>query len=468
MYAAVVTVSVSLLVFQLMLLAVPVSPNPCPLKLCQNLQNTDSTCQFRLGQIAYGAGDYRAAAEHWQAVVSARREDDITAAALGNLGHLTYHGLGVPYDLDATVKILNNSVRLGGLEARRRLGTIYGDRNTSLHDPVRAYAWHRSAELFYKPLFDGEATKSVLQDAKEAMAELKQTLSRAELEGAESTAKSLFPNVKIKVATRCEGEEILIKAQAHIGEGKFKAAQKLFEDALKSQQLSNEARVTILKRLGQAYHHSGDYGKALDVALRSVEIAESVFGPDSPQLEPMVSSVGAEYENTGSYKLAEEYHLRALALGESFRHPDDPILAVLLNNVASALIGQNRPVGAEALLRRAQRIGKKHRSGSKLDLEFIQANLAMSLMLQDKLDEAELLYDGLLRALQERYPPNDSILGRIWWDLAVLKKQRGKLPEAKRLYEKAIGADLHRLELDRRKLTQEYEELREVLNEREK
>ncbi|GEM_PF-3522684 len=76
------------------------------------------------------------------------------------------------------------------------------------------------------------------------------------------------------------------------------------------------------------------YTRAIPVAQRALDVAESDHGSDSPQTVLALNNLAMLYKKTKKYKAAGPLYLRALSVSEKLVGPDHPDLSVPLNNLA--------------------------------------------------------------------------------------------------------------------------------------
>jgi CHAT domain-containing protein/TolA-binding protein len=110
----------------------------------------------------------------------------------------------------------------------------------------------------------------------------------------------------------------------------------------------------------------GKYDDAVEPAKRSLELRESVLGPDHPQIADALHVLAEIYDNKGNYKEAEPVNVRALAIREKAFGPDHQDVARSLFNLAWIYQTRQDYATAEATYRRALRIqqrifGESHR-----------------------------------------------------------------------------------------------------------
>lgn len=76
------------------------------------------------------------------------------------------------------------------------------------------------------------------------------------------------------------------------------------------------------------------YTKAIPVAQKALDVAESTYGSDSSQTVLALNNLAMLYKKTGKYSAAEKLYLRELAISEKLVGLDHPDLCVPLNNLA--------------------------------------------------------------------------------------------------------------------------------------
>lgn len=76
------------------------------------------------------------------------------------------------------------------------------------------------------------------------------------------------------------------------------------------------------------------YTKAIPVAQKALDVAESTYGSDSSQTVLALNNLAMLYKKTKKTSAAEKLYLRELAISEKLVGPDHPDLCVPLNNLA--------------------------------------------------------------------------------------------------------------------------------------
>ncbi len=98
------------------------------------------------------------------------------------------------------------------------------------------------------------------------------------------------------------------------------------------------------------------YTKAIPVAQRALDAAESDHGALSPQTVLALNNLAMLYKKTKKYKAAEPLYLRALSISEKILPAGHPDFAVPLNNLAMFYDSQKNYKKADEYAARAIKI----------------------------------------------------------------------------------------------------------------
>lgn len=106
------------------------------------------------------------------------------------------------------------------------------------------------------------------------------------------------------------------------------------------------------------------YTKAIPTAQKALDVAESSFGPNSPETALSHNNLAMLYKKTKKYPAAEKSYLKSLSISEKLVGKDNPDLAVPLNNLAMYYESQRNYKKADEVSKRAITI-LENRYGSK-------------------------------------------------------------------------------------------------------
>jgi tetratricopeptide (TPR) repeat protein len=103
-------------------------------------------------------------------------------------------------------------------------------------------------------------------------------------------------------------------------------------------------------------YRKGEYGAAIEVAKRAIEVAERTAGPDHPDVATSVNNLAMLYDNLDRFPEAESLYKRALAIKEKSLGSRHISVATILINLALLYDAQQKYELAEPLYRRALKI----------------------------------------------------------------------------------------------------------------
>ena len=103
-------------------------------------------------------------------------------------------------------------------------------------------------------------------------------------------------------------------------------------------------------------HRQGKYVRAVVVAQKALEVAESNVGPDHPDVALSLNNLALLYQTQGEYAKAEPLFKRSLDIMEKALGPDHPAVATALENLAALYRATNQDKEALELDKRAERI----------------------------------------------------------------------------------------------------------------
>jgi TPR repeat protein len=137
---------------------------------------------YNLGVAAYKRRNYSEAAKQWTKSVAS---GDIEA--MNNLGYLIYNGYGVDKDTRRAIQLWRVAAEAGESEAQWHLGNAYETGIGVEGSASKAYAWYKCAiETASNNLNaarkDHNTESAILNDAKESLDIMKDSLSTSDLE----------------------------------------------------------------------------------------------------------------------------------------------------------------------------------------------------------------------------------------------------------------------------------------------
>lgn len=206
-------------------------------------------------------------------------------------------------------------------------------------------------------------------------------------------------------------------------------------------QLRNQIRHAL--RLYQA----GRCNDALPVAETAASAFRERLSANHPDMVAVLNVQALCLKTLGRFGEAEARYRSALQLAESVFGAEAPQVAIPLDNLANLYFEQQRLDQAESLRRRALRIFLASTGPESANTLISTQNLAAVLNARGQLAEAEQLFRSALAIADKVYQADDPQLARILDNLAGTVRQQGRLAEAGPLYlrsiaifERALGA----------------------------
>ena len=205
---------------------------------------------------------------------------------------------------------------------------------------------------------------------------------------------------------------------------------------------------TSLYHLAGLYKVTGDYANAEPLLKRSLAIREKVLGPDHLDVGTCLNLLATLYQGIGDYANAEPLLMRSVEIAEKAFGPDNPDVATSLNNLALLYQTQGKYVEAESLYKRSLDIREKTLGPDHPNVATSLNNLAALYKIQGKYIEAEPLYKRSLAIKKKAFGPDHPNVTVSLNNLAVLYEEMGDYASAEPLYkrsleiaEKALGPD---------------------------
>jgi hypothetical protein len=158
-----------------------------------------------------------------------------------------------------------------------------------------------------------------------------------------------------------------------------------------------------LKQEAMELYRAGDYGQAVVVAKRALEVAENNVGPNHPDVATSLTLLAMLYKDQGQSESAqaEPLYQRALAITEKALGPDHPAVAMTLTNLAMLYMIQGQYAQAVPLYQRQLAITEQALGPDHLGVAMILPILGMLYANQGQYAQAEPLYQ---RALATTWP----------------------------------------------------------------
>ena len=198
---------------------------------------------------------------------------------------------------------------------------------------------------------------------------------------------------------------------------------------------------TCLNNLAALLHDTNRIGEAEPLMRRALEIDVAAFGEQHPTVATCLNNLATLLQNTNRIEEAEPLMRRSLEIRESAFGKQHPMVGACLNNLATLLRNTNRIEEAEPLMRRALEIdvavfGEQHPT-----LAIRLNNLATVLQDTNRFEEAEPLMRRALKIGQAAFGEQHPDVAIHLNNLATLLQDTNRLEEAEPLIRRALEID---------------------------
>jgi len=255
------------------------------------------------------------------------------------------------------------------------------------------------------------------------------------------TAKSLglFPRGLVIILVAASG--LVCAPMSH-------AEPATLKQAGEARHMNGQPDVDAMTDQARKLRTEGNYVKAAELWRQILEIAETAFGRDHPNVATSLNNLAGLLRRQGRYTEAEPLYRRALAINENALGPDHPEVATILNNLAELLKDKGQHTVAEPLFRRSLAIFEKALGRDHPSVAASLNNLAGLLEEQGKYAAAKPLYRRALAINEKTIGPDHPHFAASLSNLAVLLNSQGQAAEAEpimrrslAIFEKALGPD---------------------------
>lgn len=183
------------------------------------------------------------------------------------------------------------------------------------------------------------------------------------------------------------------------------------------------------------YLNSGDYGKALEMYERALEIEHKIFGEKHAYIAKTYNAIGAVYDGMCEYEEALTWFRRGCEMLEELLGASHTDTAVSYCNVATTYLKQRKYNEAQPWLERAYAIQEtwpdKERSANTAVIYMTKGlECAMALQLDEAIDWYEKASQIQERVSGKEHP---TLMG-IYGNIAMIYHMQGKHAEALELY----------------------------------
>lgn len=196
---------------------------------------------------------------------------------------------------------------------------------------------------------------------------------------------------------------------------------------------------TSLNNLAVLYWTQGQYALAEPLCKRALAIREKALGPCHSDTAISLNSLAVLHNSKGNYAQAEPLFKRSLAIFEQTQGPDHLNIAKSLNNLAELYQSQGQYAWAEPLLKRSREIREKILAPGHPDVAISLNNLAQLYRVQGQHAQAEPLCKRSLAIWEQALGPDHPNVARSLEHIAALYRNTNREKEAEALEERAVA-----------------------------
>ncbi|MFN6517448.1 MAG: tetratricopeptide repeat protein [Nostoc sp. CreGUA01] len=178
-----------------------------------------------------------------------------------------------------------------------------------------------------------------------------------------------------------------------------------------------------LNNLALLYKSQGRYSDAEPLYIEALAMRKRLFAGDHPNVATSLNNLALLYRSQGRYSKAEPLLIEALAMRKRLFAGDHPNVASSLNNLASLYNNQGYYSEAEPLLIEALAITKRLFAGDHPDVASTLNNLAFFYHSQGRYSETEPLYIEALAMCDRILEVNHPLTATIKENLTILQQQ---------------------------------------------
>ena len=200
--------------------------------------------------------------------------------------------------------------------------------------------------------------------------------------------------------------------------------------------------------LGETLRTAGKFTAALPYLRQAVQLCESVFGPDNPNVAIRINYLGLVLWALGDLSGARTQFERALSIVEKAYVTDHPNVTAIVNNLGLLLHATGDLAGARTHLERALRIDEAAYGPEHPDVARDVNNLGLVLFALGDIAGAQAYYERALQIDEAIYgsaSPGVAValnnLGKVLWQTGDLSGAREHVERALRIDESTFGPE---------------------------
>ncbi|WP_341530648.1 tetratricopeptide repeat protein [Nostoc sp. UHCC 0302] len=226
------------------------------------------------------------------------------------------------------------------------------------------------------------------------------------------------------------------------GQGLYKLAEPWGEECVNIYQTlftgDHPDVATSLNNLAALYDSQGRYSEAELLFIQALEMTQRLFAGDHPNVATSLNNLAALYKSQGRYSEAELLYTQALEMTQCLFASDHPNVATSLNNLALLYDSQGRYSEGEPLFTQALEMTKRLFDSDHPNVATSLNNLALLYNSQGRYSEAKPLFTQALEMRKRLFAGDHPDVAASLNNLAAIYDSQGRYSEAEPLLTQAL------------------------------
>jgi CHAT domain-containing protein/Tfp pilus assembly protein PilF len=222
-----------------------------------------------------------------------------------------------------------------------------------------------------------------------------------------------------------------------------------YDDALQPATRSLDLRESVLgpehrlvadslHQLADLHNNKGNYQESESINLRALAIREKTLGADHPDVAESLVSLGVVSDGKGEYARAESSLQRALGILEHALGPIHASVGAALGSSGRLYTDKGEYTKAESVLQHALEIQERALGADHLAVGTTVGNLGALNYFRGDYASAESYYRRALSICEKQLGPEHPNVGKSVHNLAVVYDRTGDYAQAEPLYQRAV------------------------------
>jgi serine/threonine-protein kinase len=253
---------------------------------------------------------------------------------------------------------------------------------------------------------------------------------RAIAEAEKSKAVSTFLENLFKNADPSESKGSTITAREILDRGAGRIESELEEQP--------EIQATMFDVIGSVYYSLGLYEEAQPLFEKSLQIRQSIFTDDHPDIALSLSNLGYLFCEMGEYIAADSLLNRALVIDQMHLSSNDPEFAKVYGGLAWIFNLRGDYNKADSLYRKAIQIQTVNNNP---EVGITYNNLALLMHEMNRYEDAEIYFKKSLEILREAYGDVHPEVSTTLYNYGQLQRDMDHIDEAIEIHRKVLKLD---------------------------